>query len=166
MSTLNDNAKGNSDEGVAVDANSDESKAHDRNSTILEDVDATVEAVTKKRKMPTFKDIISKADEKVKRKLVPVKSWDTLNMNSVYLVKSVHEMEISLKSGEEKTTSYICVKDDDENIMNIWISEMISEKLDDYAISDENTYIIPLGKKKSKKTGYDYNDFAIVTDSK
>ena len=43
-----------------------------------------------------------KADEKVKRKLVPVKSWDTLNMNSVYLVKSVHEMEISLKSGEEK----------------------------------------------------------------
>ena len=69
MSTLNDNAKGNSDEVVAVDAKSDESKAHDRNSTILEDVDATVEAVTKKRKMPTFTDIISKADEKVKRKL-------------------------------------------------------------------------------------------------
>ena len=75
-------------------------------------------------------------------------------------------MEIMLKSGEKKRTSYICVEDDDENIMNIWISEMISEKLDDYVISDENTYIIPLGKKKSKKTGYDYNDFAIVTDSK
>ena len=43
---------------------------------------------------------------------------------------------------------------------------MISEKLDDYAISDENTYITPLGKKKSKKTGYDYIDFAIVTDNK
>ncbi len=59
MSTLNDNAKENSDEVVAVDAKSDDSKADDKNSTILEDADATVEAVTKKRKMPSFKEIIS-----------------------------------------------------------------------------------------------------------
>lgn len=77
MSTLNDNAKENGYEAVVVDAKSDEVKAHDKNSTILEDANVTVEAVTKKRKMPTFKEIISKADEKVKRKLVPVKPWDT-----------------------------------------------------------------------------------------
>ncbi len=60
MSTLNDNAKGNSDEVVVVDAKSDESKAYDRNSTILEDVDATVEAVTKKGKCQHSKTLYRK----------------------------------------------------------------------------------------------------------
>ncbi len=126
----------------------------------------TVATETKKRKIPSFKEIISKADEKVKRKLVPVQPWDTLKINNVYLIKSVNEMEIKLKNEEKKTGSYICVEDDEENIMNIWISEMILESLKEYSVSDENICIIPLGKKKSKLSGYDYNDFVIVKDDK
>ena len=75
-------------------------------------------------------------------------------------------MEIKLKNEEKKTGSYICVEDDEENIMNIWISEMILESLKEYSVSDENICIIPLGKKKSKLSGYDYNDFVIVKDDK
>ena len=65
----------------------------------------TVATRTKKRKIPSFKEIISKADEKVKRKLVPVQPWDTLKINNVYLIKSVNEMEIKLKNEEKKTSS-------------------------------------------------------------
>ncbi len=126
----------------------------------------TVATRTKKRKIPSFKEIISKADEKVKRKLLPVQPWDRLKINNVYLIKSVNEMEIKLKNEEEKTSSYICVEDDEENIMNIWISEMVLESLKEYSVSDENICIIPLGKKKSKLSGYDYNDFVIVKDDK
>ena len=75
-------------------------------------------------------------------------------------------MEIKLKNEEEKTCSYICVEDDEENIMNIWISEMVLENLKEYSVNDENICIIPLGKKKSKHSGYDYNDFVIVKDDK
>ncbi len=160
-------AKENGDEVVVAATENDAIKADGENFIItLEDDNIVVGAVSRKKKIPSFKEIMAQADEKVKRKLAPVQSWDMLNINNVYLVKSVHEMEIMLKSGEEKTTSYICVEDDDENIMNIWISEMIHEKLNEYSISDENIYIIPLGKKKSKRTCYYYNDFAIVTDSK
>ena len=69
---------------------------------------AAVQAVTTKRKIPSFKEILSKTDEKVKRKLVPVKPWDTSNINSVYLLKSVHEMEISLTSGKKNSLLQLC----------------------------------------------------------
>ncbi len=71
-------------------------------------------------------------------------------------------MEIKLKNEEEKTGSYICVEDDEENEMNIWISEMVLENLEEYSVSDENICIIPLRKRKYKLSGYDYNDFIIV----
>ena len=95
---------------------------------------------------------------------MPINSWDTLVEKEVYLINSVHEMEITLKNGAKKTTKYIYIEDDDENRMNVWISELIAEKLQDYQVSDKNICIIPLGKKKSSISGYEYNDFAIVKD--
>ncbi len=118
----------------------------------------------RKRKMPTFKDILSKADEKIKRKLLPIQSWDTLKINDVYLVKSVHEMPIDFMKGT-RVSNYIYVEDKDENLLNIWISGIINNELKKHKIEEENIYIIPLGKKKSKNS-HEYNNFIIIEDEK
>jgi len=119
----------------------------------------------RKRKMPTFKDILSKADEKTKRKLVPIQSWDMLKINDVYLVKSVHDMPIDFMKGT-RTSNYIYVEDKDENLLNIWISDIISNELKKHNIENENIYIIPLGKKKSRRNNHEYSNFIIIEDDK
>ena len=152
--------------GVTLLLDTPESKKVEAGEDVISLAEAmkAADAVARKRKLPTFKEIVAKADEKTKRKLMPINSWDTLVEKEVYLINSVHEMEITLKNGAKKTTKYIYIEDDDENRMNVWISELIAEKLQDYQVSDKNICIIPLGKKKSSISGYEYNDFAIVKD--
>ena len=50
-------------------------------------------------------------------------------------------------------------------LMNVWISDIIKEELrKNYVLESEDVYIMPLGKRKSKKTGYYYNNFVILQD--
>ena len=118
-----------------------------------------------KRKIPSFKEIVSKADEKIKRKLIPIQAWDALTLNKVYAVRSLHEIEVTLKSKEKKSTKYIYVEDDKSVMMNIWISDMVTDELEKHSISNENICIIALGKRRSKLTSYDYNDFIVIKAS-
>ena len=68
-------AKENDDGVIAADTKSDAIKADGENSiSTLEDDTAAVGAVTRKKKIPTFKDIMAIADEKLKRKLAPVQN--------------------------------------------------------------------------------------------
>ena len=164
MSIVQNNDKENIGVTVLLDTPKSEKVEADEDVISVDEAMRAADAVTRKRKLPTFKEIVTKADEKTKRKLMPIMSWDTLVEKEVYLINSVHEMEITLKNGAKKTTKYIYIEDDDENCMNVWISELIAENLRDYEVSDKNICLIPLGKKKSSTSGYDYNDFVIVKD--
>ena len=86
-------------------------------------------------------------------------------MNKVYAVRSLHKINLTLKSKEKKWTKYICVEDDKSVMMNIWISDMVTDELEKHSISNENICIIALGKRRSKLTSYDYNDFIVIKAS-
>ena len=51
--------------------------------------------------------------------------------------------------------------DKNEQIVNVWLTEIIKTELEKYSLLMENVYIMPLGVKKSKETGYFYNEFII-----
>ena len=56
---------------------------------------------------------------------------------------------------------YAEMADKNEQIVNVWLAEIIKTELEKYSLLMENVYIMPLGLKKSKETGYFYNDFII-----
>ena len=56
---------------------------------------------------------------------------------------------------------YAEMVDKKEQIVNVWLTEIIKTELEKYSLLMENVYIMPLGLKKSKETGYFYNDFII-----
>ena len=93
MSTVNDTVKEVNEFQATTLENNEETESK----TIAISV-----PVRSKRKIPLFKEIVSKADEKVKRKLIPIQVWDTLILKRVYAVKSLHEIKVTLKSKEMK----------------------------------------------------------------
>ena len=56
---------------------------------------------------------------------------------------------------------YAEMEDKNEQMVNVWLTEIIKTELEKYSLLMENVYIMPLGLKKSKDTGYFYNDFII-----
>ena len=56
---------------------------------------------------------------------------------------------------------YAEMEDKNKQIVNVWLTEIIKTELEKYSLLMENVYIMPLGVKKSKETGYFYNDFII-----
>ena len=56
---------------------------------------------------------------------------------------------------------YAEMVDKNEQIVNVWLTEIIKTELEKYSLLMENVYIMPLGVKKSKETGYFYNEFII-----
>ena len=156
MSTVNDTVKEVNEFQATTLENNEETESK----TIAISV-----PIGSKRKIPSFKEIVLKADEKIKRKLIPIQAWDALTLNKVYAVRSLHEIEVTLKSKEKKWAKYICVEDDKSVMMNIWISDMVTDELEKHSISNENICIIALGKRRSKLTSYDYNDFIVIKAS-
>ncbi len=69
-----------------------------------------------------------------------------MTINRVHLIKIVNEVEIELNSGK-KTTNYICLEDEDKNMLNIWISDIISEELKKHLISKVNNLYNHSGKR-------------------
>ncbi len=66
--------------GVTVLLDTPESKKVEACEDVISLAEAmkATDVVARKRKLPTFKEIVAKADEKTKRKLMPINSWDTL----------------------------------------------------------------------------------------
>ena len=49
-------------------------------------------------------------------------------------------------------------------IKNVQITDIIRKDLENHMLHDENTYIMALGDKISKETGFPYHDFVIIDD--
>ena len=78
MSIVQNNDKENV--GVTVLLDSPESKKVKACEDVISLAEAmkAADAVARKRKLPTFKEIVARAEEKTKRRLMPINSWDTL----------------------------------------------------------------------------------------
>ena len=115
----------------------------------------------RKRKFPSFRQFTAAGGEEMKRKISPIERWVTLTVKELYLVKKVIEIEVVIKK-KKQPGFYVELESRDGDLKNVWISEMIREGLDKFAIEEGDTYIMPLGLRESKENpGQTYHNFAI-----
>ena len=126
---------------------------------------------------PSLMELASQGDDRIKRKVSPIVSWDTLKERNVYLVVAMHEMDCMIK-GEMKMCTYAHLETDDDNddddndasadcvFINVWLTDYMKEELEKQKLKSRDVYIIPLGKTKSKRSGHDYNDFVVIKGRK
>ena len=118
---------------------------------------------SRKRKFLTFKDFIDRADEKKRMKIFPIIKWTTLDEHKPYLVRKVIAID-TMVNGTVKLAHYVVLEDEKEMMKNVWITDIIRKDLENHTLHDENTYIMALGDKISKETGFPYHDFVIIDD--
>ena len=118
----------------------------------------------RKRKFLNTERFTQLADLKTKRKIAPIKKWIELNEGESYHIKAIHEIETTIDE-KKQISHYAELFNEEMKLMNVWISDIIKEELrKNYVLESEDVYIMPLGKRKSKKTGYYYNNFVILQD--
>ena len=104
-------------------------------------------------------------DDKMKLKIAPVQSWKNLTIRKTYRALAIKEMTVTIKKVSQ-IGYYGEFDDSKERLLNVWLTNIIHQRLKEHDLSGGNVYIKPLGKIKSMTTGFDYHDFAIVVDNK
>ena len=96
-------------------------------------------------------------------KIVPITKWATLDKRKPYLGRKVIAIDTTI-NGAVKFGHYVVLEDETEMIKNVWITDIIRKDLENHTLHDKNTYIMALGDKISKETGFPYHDFVIIDD--
>ena len=137
----------------------------ERQQSLLEAGDGTQPPLpTRKRKFLNTERFIQLSDLKTKRKIAPIKKWIELNEGESYRINAVHEIEVTIDE-KKQISHYAELFNEEMKLINVWISDIIKEELrKNYVLESEDVYIMPLGKRMSKKTGYYYNNFVILQD--
>ena len=123
-------------------------------------IDSATASTTRKRKFPTLQEFAAAGEDRIKRKIAPIQKWNTLTVRDMYLVKRVVRMDVIIQNVKQ-IGYYAEMEDKNEQMVNVWLTEIIKTELEKYSLLMESVYIMPLGLKKSKETGYFYNDFII-----
>ena len=118
----------------------------------------------KKRRFATSKDLFKQASEHIKRKIKPIQKWTSLAEGESFLMKRVIEIEVHVETGPQ-IGYYAELEDENEETINVWISNIIQSESKKYTLTDNDVYIIPLGKAVSKEKNREYNDFVILKDN-
>ena len=85
--------------------------------------------------------------------------WKCLEIGAVFRVID----RISIPTVPEPK-HYVVLQTEQQQIIHVWITDIINGELSKYNLSLGNVYIKPLGKKKSNTTGNEYFNFDIVID--
>ena len=107
---------------------------------------------------------MDKADDVTKLKLSEIIKWEDLNMEELYRVHKVHEKLIK-EEAKERLSYYAELRNIDENLVNVWVTNIIKDQLSQHKLDEKDVYLKRLSKRKSKSTGFYYNDCAIVVDN-
>ena len=117
----------------------------------------------RKRKFLNADKFARIAGPKMKRKIAPIKKWCELTQGASYRVDNVHSIEVEIK-GKQRPSYYVELVSEEGKLVNAWITDIIKDELSKYILNSGDVYIMPLGKVKSQKTGYEYHDFVILQD--
>ena len=120
---------------------------------------------SRKRKFVSDYEFVRMGDDKMKRKIAPVQPWKNLTIRRTYRVLAIKEMAVTIKKVSQ-IGYYGEFEDSEERLLNVWLTDIIHQRLKEHNLSGGNVYIKPLGKNKSMSTGFDYHDFVIVVDNK
>ena len=85
--------------------------------------------------------------------------WSSLEIGAVFRVFD----RITIPTSP-KPKHYVALVTEQQQIIHVWITDIMNGELIKYNLSLGNVYIKPLGKKKSNTTGYEYFNFDIVID--
>ena len=115
---------------------------------------------SRKRKFPTLKRFAEAGGENLKRKIAPIRKWTSLKIKELFLVKRIIPLEVVINKVKQ-IKFYAEMEDENETLINVWISDMIKTALAQHPLEDEKTYITALGPAQSRETGFTYNNFAV-----
>ena len=85
--------------------------------------------------------------------------WSTLEIGAVFRVLD----RVTIPTVPEPK-HYVVLQTEQQQIIHVWITDIINRELSKYNLTMGNVYIKPLGKKKSNTTGNEYFNFDIVMD--
>ena len=85
--------------------------------------------------------------------------WSTLEVGGIFRV--IYRVTIPTVP---EPKHYIVLQNEQQQIIHVWITDIINQELSKFSLVMGNVYIKPLGKKKSNTTSYEYFNFDIVMD--
>ena len=85
--------------------------------------------------------------------------WISLEIGAVFCVID----RITIPTVPE-LKHYVVLQTEQQQIIHVWITDIMNKELLKYNLTMGNVFIKPLGKKKSNTTSYEYYDFDIVVD--
>ena len=85
--------------------------------------------------------------------------WKSLEIRAVFRVMD----RITIPTVPEPK-HYAVLQTEQQQIIHVWITDIINRELSKYNLAMGNVYIKPLGKKKSNTSEFEYFNFDIVMD--
>ena len=85
--------------------------------------------------------------------------WKSLEIGAVFRVID----RITIPTAPEPK-HYVVLQTEQQQIIHVWITDIINQELLKYDLTMGNVFIKPLGKKKSNTSEFEYYDFDIVVD--
>ena len=108
---------------------------------------AKIEKILSKRLGKQFKGVFS------------YDQWRSLKIGAVFHVID----RITIPTVPE-LKHYVVLQTEQQQIIHVWITDIMNKELLKYNLTMGNVFIKPLGKKKSKTSEFEYYDFDIVVD--
>ena len=85
--------------------------------------------------------------------------WRTLEVGAIFRVID----RVTIPTVPEPK-HYAVLQTEQQQIIHVWITDIINRELSKYNLAMGNVYIKPLGKKKSNTSEFEYFNFDIVMD--
>ena len=85
--------------------------------------------------------------------------WKSLEIGAVFRVID----RITIPTVPE-SKHYVVLQTEQQQIIHVWITDIINQELSKYNLTMGNVFIKPLGKKKSNTSEFEYFNFDIVVD--
>ena len=133
----------------------------------------TQTAVAKKQKYLTREKLLTVKCDKLRRQLAPIQKWGYLTVGHPYLLKRIIGIPIHKRSKKQPSSStkpvfvedtgyYAELETETDSMINVWLTPIMLEESENYDLSSNDVYIIPLGKRISQEKQNEYHSFIIV----
>ena len=121
----------------------------------------------KQIRLLTRQKLLSVKNNRLLRQIEPIRNWTSLEIGKPYLFRRVVPIEVKRKRNGDSTNNWslshyaelVCAE---EPLINVWLTPAMVEESENYYLETGDFYIVPLGKRVSKKNQREYHAFIIV----
>ena len=132
-------------------------------------VAATTDPVPESKPFLTREKLLTVNDDKLRRRLAPVRKWASLTVGYPYMLKRIISIEVNKKDGDDGASSsgldlsyYAELESETEPLVNAWLTSIMIAEAENFDLTTRDVYIIPLGKRISQENKKEYHSFVIV----